>query len=359
MATTVTYKGQTLTTVNNQTRTLETSGTWLEDDITLVDVTSGGSAGAGEYTLENISPSQSITTSGTVSSYATGGMISSYTEHIQEGEWYLVTYDGDEYVLQCYLANTGELVLGDVRVATTNTTLTYLSTPFIVEYNSTVPVYFLATRNTNTHTLKIDKFVWIAGGTTVGTKTITTNGTYDPSDDNLDLYSGVTVNVPSGGSTLTTKTITSNGTYNASSDNADGYSSVTVNVSGGGLNTKTGSVSFSSTYNTTQNVEIVSLSTIGFTPSQFFLIIDDISKVSGIQYAVLRASFETGNDGTTYRVTMRYSNTSNSRGVTHNASSWTSNNNYMLYNDGTKIYFRTTNQYIIRTGTKYNWLAIE
>lgn len=37
-----------------------------------------------------------------------------------------------------------------------------------------------------------------------------------------------------GGSTLTTKNITSNGTYNASSDNADGYSSVTVNVSGGG-----------------------------------------------------------------------------------------------------------------------------
>ena len=30
--------------------------------------------------------------------------------------------------------------------------------------------------------------------------------------------------------TLTTKSITSNGTYNASSDNADGYSSVTVSV---------------------------------------------------------------------------------------------------------------------------------
>ena len=33
-----------------------------------------------------------------------------------------------------------------------------------------------------------------------------------------------------GGSTLITKIITANGTYNASSDNADGYSSVTVNV---------------------------------------------------------------------------------------------------------------------------------
>ena len=39
MSTTVTYKGDTLTTVNNQTRTLNTSGKYLEDDITLVDVT--------------------------------------------------------------------------------------------------------------------------------------------------------------------------------------------------------------------------------------------------------------------------------------------------------------------------------
>ena len=43
-------------------------------------------------------------------------------------------------------------------------------------------------------------------------------------------------------STLITKTITTNGTFNASSDNADGYSSVTVNVSGGAsLNTQVAS----------------------------------------------------------------------------------------------------------------------
>ena len=43
-----------------------------------------------------------------------------------------------------------------------------------------------------------------------------------------------------GGSTLITKSITANGTYNASSDNADGYSSVTVSVSGGSSNLVTG-----------------------------------------------------------------------------------------------------------------------
>ncbi len=43
MSTTVTYKGSTLTTVTNETRTLTTQGKYLEDNITLVDVTSGGS----------------------------------------------------------------------------------------------------------------------------------------------------------------------------------------------------------------------------------------------------------------------------------------------------------------------------
>lgn len=42
MSTTVNYKGNTITTVNNQTKVLSTGGTWLEGDITLVDVTSGG-----------------------------------------------------------------------------------------------------------------------------------------------------------------------------------------------------------------------------------------------------------------------------------------------------------------------------
>lgn len=44
MSTTVNYKGSTITTVNNQTKTLTTAGTWLEGDIQLVDVTEGGAA---------------------------------------------------------------------------------------------------------------------------------------------------------------------------------------------------------------------------------------------------------------------------------------------------------------------------
>lgn len=43
MSTTVTYKGNTLTTAENQTRVLKTAGKYMEDDVTIVDVTSGGS----------------------------------------------------------------------------------------------------------------------------------------------------------------------------------------------------------------------------------------------------------------------------------------------------------------------------
>ena len=70
-----------------------------------------------------------------------------------------------------------------------------------------------------------------SGGTDLIQKTITANGTYDHSDDNVDGYSKVIVNV---NPTLKEKTITENGTYNASADNADGYSRVTVNIEGSG-----------------------------------------------------------------------------------------------------------------------------
>lgn len=50
MATTVTYKGATLATVENATKTLQTAGKWVEDDFTLTDVTQGG----GEWTTDGI-----------------------------------------------------------------------------------------------------------------------------------------------------------------------------------------------------------------------------------------------------------------------------------------------------------------
>lgn len=42
MSTTVSYKGNTIATLDNETKTLTTKGTWLEDDIEITDESSGG-----------------------------------------------------------------------------------------------------------------------------------------------------------------------------------------------------------------------------------------------------------------------------------------------------------------------------
>lgn len=68
----------------------------------------------------------------------------------------------------------------------------------------------------------------------LGEKTISTNGTYNSSDDSLDGYSKVIVNVPE--KQLGTKTITANGLYKATDDNLDGYSEVNVETSGVDIN---------------------------------------------------------------------------------------------------------------------------
>ena len=64
MSSTIDYKGSTLTTVDNDTKVLETSGTWLEDDITITDVSSHPSG------TKNVSISTNGTTTEDVTNYA-------------------------------------------------------------------------------------------------------------------------------------------------------------------------------------------------------------------------------------------------------------------------------------------------
>lgn len=64
------------------------------------------------------------------------------------------------------------------------------------------------------------------GGSTLGTKTVNENGTYNASSDNLDGYSQVTVSVPASAVDTGTKSITANG----SNQDVVGYASVDVNV---------------------------------------------------------------------------------------------------------------------------------
>ena len=79
-------------------------------------------------------------------------------------------------------------------------------------------------------------------------ETITTNGdhTFTPTHDGFDTAT-ITVAVPAPTPALGTKSITANGTYAASSDNLDGYSSVEVNVQAAALNFEYMAVTMAST----------------------------------------------------------------------------------------------------------------
>lgn len=69
MASTVYYKGGVLTTVNNQTRTLLTSGKYMEDDVSIVDVTASPSLESKSVTITPTESSQSQTVSPTSHTY--------------------------------------------------------------------------------------------------------------------------------------------------------------------------------------------------------------------------------------------------------------------------------------------------
>ena len=81
------------------------------------------------------------------------------------------------------------------------------------------------------------------GGSTLGTKTITANDTYDASDDDLDGYSQVTVNVPASAVDTGTKNINTNGTHDVT-----GYASADVSVPASAVDSGTKSIATNGTH---------------------------------------------------------------------------------------------------------------
>ena len=145
-----------------------------------------------DITTTIICPQQTVTTNSSKI-----GSLSNTTAQLVVGDYYLVTYDGTEWMLtaaELWGETTG---VGDDQTIWNSTTDDSVY-PFFA-YNNGQGMGFYAIDANASHTIKIE---------------------------HIDSIPDALV--------LTTKTITSNGTYNASSDNATGYSSVTVNVSGGG-----------------------------------------------------------------------------------------------------------------------------
>lgn len=108
------------------------------------------------------------------------------------------------------------------------------------------------------------------GGSSLGTKSITANGTYNASSDSLDGYSQVTVNVPQGVTPTGTKqiSITENGT---TTEDVTNYASaeISVNVSSGS-STNYGKANVTNILEMLYALEHGTLATGEFTVSSYF-----------------------------------------------------------------------------------------
>ena len=203
MSTTVTYKGSTIATADNNTKVLKTAGTYLEDDITLVDTSSGG--GGADYTRTEICPT-------TTFSVASAGGYTALTNsaRLTDATDYIVTYDGTEYVCTSRELWGSDRFLGDIALTWSQGAQSDYINPFCVEdwNGNNEPVVYA--RDTSSHTIKIERLDLLNDGVTLLQKTITANGTYDPADDNADGYSEITVSV-SGGTPRTSADLTVSG----------------------------------------------------------------------------------------------------------------------------------------------------
>lgn len=148
-------------------------------------------AGA-EYTRTVICPQQTVSPSSAMQQ-----MTLTSSGLIEDAKDYIVTLDGVEWLTTCETLWSANYCIGDVRYfleASPSSTIY----PFGAICENGVVYACFAT--TGSHTIKIERLDFITGGTTLTTKNITANGTYNASSDSADGYSSVTVNVPSGSS---------------------------------------------------------------------------------------------------------------------------------------------------------------
>lgn len=186
-------------------------------------ITGTASSGGGDtYTRTVVVPQQTVTPNSSRMAAFTS------TEYFVDGEYYVVTCDGTEYIVTSETLWSNNVVLGDAQVVWATSDVLY---PFaLITDGSAREGYFTTTSQ---HTIKVEHLEFVDGPLTIIPKNITTNGTYNASGDNADGYSSVTVNVPSGGGTYQAKTNISPTTSSQTITPDSGYdalSSVQINA---------------------------------------------------------------------------------------------------------------------------------
>ena len=151
-----------------------------------VNVSGGGSS---SYTRTVVVPQQTVTPNSSRMATFTS------TEYFVDGEYYVVTCDGTEYIVTSETLWSSNVVLGDAQVVWATSDVLY---PFaLITDGSAREGYFTTTSQ---HTIKVEKLEFVDGPLNLIAKSVTANGTYNASSDSADGYSSVTVNVSGGSS---------------------------------------------------------------------------------------------------------------------------------------------------------------
>lgn len=203
------------------TKSISANGTGIDvTEYAAVNVSVSG--GGGGYTRTEVVPSQTVTPdSNRTASFTT-------TTPFVDGEYYVVTFDGTEYVVTSETLWTDNVILGDAQVVWQTSDVLY---PFaLITTANDSEGYFVST---SAHTIKVELLEFTGDATILSSKSITANGTYSASSDNADGYASVTVSVPSSSPTLQAKTNISPATSSQTitpDSGYDGLSSVQINA---------------------------------------------------------------------------------------------------------------------------------
>lgn len=151
--------------------------------------------------------------------------INNFTETIEEGDTWRVTWNGDTYTLTPIYNSEVGWGMGNPGAA--GGTDDESDVPFVMYKRTASQLVFATSEPAGSVQLVIERQTRPADEVTLITKTITANGTYSASDDSADGYSEVTVSIPNGtaGTPTATKGIVSNNsvTITPSVTNTTGY----------------------------------------------------------------------------------------------------------------------------------------